>query len=804
MICSNQKRLLLKNLSCLSTWVILCSAVILLSAPAVFGAGVLKINVPNGHVYWNNGDFITTPFIVNETGPVTANFVTMNCLDDNGNDAGSETFEVAITLDIAGNNAIATAQISNNFRNTGGCDEHKYSFDFADVTLNVGTTYYLRTKVLAGAEVRTWAGAYLYYDGGTPFESRKHVDVPGGHNNVLWNNGNFITTAFSLDNTSVAKFATMNCLDDNGNDAGDETFEVAITTDKQGSNVITKAQITNNFRNTGGCDEHMYLFDFRDNTLLGGTTYYLRTKVLAGAEVRTWNGADVYYTESTVPEYMKIAVPPDVDKSAHGHVGSPTCWLATAANMLAGAGYGTGLTIQARADNIYSQLVNHYGTATSGWTDTALNWWLGSTNNPGGNPYAIVTVYGNKSPKNPWANPNGAQFMGNELRRCQLLGLSISWPTADASIGTGGHAITGWGDSGTAAPLTSNPARVKLTDSDRDNGGDIQTYTYDGYTNPNPGGSNEGNGWYFNYSANHPYIKHIVTLCPTDVPVPNDVPGPKDVKRAIGSYKIRQPNTFEAIGLHYKVGSDAEILSYKTAVDMDVPNSPVIGTDAFPPLELTVDWDMNDNPLGDGGWIKVITDLVLKAVNMIEYSDIYFRYDSEPNVLAIPGFKWEVISAQLSDVNIPDITGGYVVGAFDIIAPDDLTLVGQYRFMHEYGFEQDPEYHDFILEGEPNMIGSYKADNLRFGHSYGVLDMNGLWEFDGWMTYYPGRHELMGSMIEVTLDWQGQLPYPQGENYLGEEYPVCVDYLPQDLNMDCTVNFVDFAIFADKWLQTAP
>jgi len=277
-------------------------------------AGSLQINVPNGHVYWNNGDFITTSFSPDVT--ITANFVTMNCLDDNNNDAGSETFEVAITTDSGGSNVIASAQISNNFRNTGGCDEHRYLFDFGDVTLTGGTTYYLRTKVLAGAEVRAWAGATLYYDGGLPAYDSVGVPVPNGH--VYWNDGDFITTSFSLTDLGTAHFVTMACLDDNFEDAGEETFEVAITTDSGGSNVIASAQISNNFRNTGGCDEHMYLFDFGDVTLTGGTTYYLRTKVLAGASdgsngVRTWGSVRLYYTEPE-PEQGVGGVWSPVDK----------------------------------------------------------------------------------------------------------------------------------------------------------------------------------------------------------------------------------------------------------------------------------------------------------------------------------------------------------------------------------------------------------------------------------------------------------------------------------------------------------
>ena len=119
----------------------------------------------------------------------------------------------------------------------------------------------------------------------------------------------------------------------------------------------------------------------------------------------------------------------------------------------------------------------------------------------------------------------------------QTLGISISWPTASASIGTGGHAITGWGDDGTSANLSNNTRKTKVSDSDNDSGGDVQTYSYDGYSNPNPSGPNEGNGWYFNYSSNHPYIKHIITLCPTTSPA-----GTTHTQKVVGSFRIHQGN----------------------------------------------------------------------------------------------------------------------------------------------------------------------------------------------------------------------------------------------------------------------
>ena len=70
--------------------------------------------------------------------------------------------------------------------------------------------------------------------------------------------------------------------------------------------------------------------------------------------------------------YMKMNPPPDTDKVSLA--GNNSCYLATAANMLAGAGYGDGASVQARATDIYGDLTGHFGIANGGWTDTALTW----------------------------------------------------------------------------------------------------------------------------------------------------------------------------------------------------------------------------------------------------------------------------------------------------------------------------------------------------------------------------------------------------------------------------------------------
>jgi hypothetical protein len=70
--------------------------------------------------------------------------------------------------------------------------------------------------------------------------------------------------------------------------------------------------------------------------------------------------------------------------------------------------------------------------------------------------------------------------------------------------------FTAWGDDGTASDLTDNPTKLKITDSDRDIGGDVQTYNYSTYVDR----------WEIDYfPANKPYIINIVTLSST-APIP--------------------------------------------------------------------------------------------------------------------------------------------------------------------------------------------------------------------------------------------------------------------------------------------
>ena len=67
----------------------------------------------------------------------------------------------------------------------------------------------------------------------------------------------------------------------------------------------------------------------------------------------------------------------------------------------------------------------------------------------------------------------------------------------------------------------------------------------------------------------------------------------------------------------------------------------------------------------------------------------------------------------------------------------DPELLGQYRFVHQYPYTQDPEQHVFTLQGPPDQTGcEYVAANFRFGHLYGMPETEELWQFSDWMTSY--------------------------------------------------------------------
>lgn len=437
--------------------------------------------------------------------------------------------------------------------------------------------------------------------------------------------------------------------------------------------------------------------------------------------------------------YMKMSPPPDSDKPLPVPIGDNSCWMHTASNMLAGAGYGTGTTVQARADAIFKQMNTNYGTLHGGWPDAALQWWLGSANNTSNNnPYTLVSVLGNKV-KTPWQNANAPRDMGDSLRICDMLGMCIYGATLH-------HAITPWGDNGpnSSTPLTGNPGKVRVVDSDTDNGGDVQVYTYDPYTDPS-----RGNGWYFNYTTPHPFLENIVTLSRTRGSGVNSV-------MVTGSYQIHQNLKVSATDLHYRVGTDVDILTYRTWLNWS--GTPAI-TEAQPRQEVTVDWTFQ-KPIPYCTWITITTEFVEQSWNYISYHDVHFSYPKE-KFRKLPDLDWRIETPTVEKAYlIPNATGGYVIGSFDVYDPD---LPGEplvrYRLVHQYLYNQSPENHTFILNGTPGYI----IRNVNFTHSYGYPTKEELWRDQKWMT--QGKDSILtlsDKPMKIQIDWKGRLPYPEG------------------------------------------
>jgi len=461
-------------------------------------------------------------------------------------------------------------------------------------------------------------------------------------------------------------------------------------------------------------------------------------------------------------DWLKMSPPPDVDKSnRHGATwrNFDTCWLATAANMLAGAGYGTTLstTPQGRANAIYNQLFGHFGNR-SGWIDDALTWWLNHRNDDPANDYDTVTLRGNRA-RTPWNSRNAARDIANRLRGCELVGMSISWARGDGST-YGGHAITPWGDSGanTTSPLTGNPSRIRLADSDSDSGGDVQRYTQT-WRN-----GNAGNGWYLNYrsSGNDAFVKHITTLT-----------GGGN-RRAVGSLQVRQGRWNPARGLRYTAYTDVPIRSYKTSLNRT--GSKTVTEDLNRPGggQIRATWSFSVlNWVPRDTRVRITTEFTEDDWNAVGYRDVRYTY-SDPDLKAAPDHGWRVESLEDPD---GQYYGGYVVGAYDLEwdNPDPLgqgdeggidLLPG--RLIHQFGPTDNREFHLFNLtnaEEGPEAL-PFLLRELRFGYSDGFLDEDELWDFEDWLV-----QEQTDQLLLPGATYQYPINFPTLPYYLEQPNP---------------------------------
>ncbi|MBN1910254.1 MAG: PEP-CTERM sorting domain-containing protein [Pirellulales bacterium] len=132
---------------------------------------------------------------------------------------------------------------------------------------------------------------------------------------------------------------------------------------------------------------------------------------------------------------------PDVDKPNPADPNDSSCWLASAADILGAAGYGSGGgPAQQRAQNIYNQLCMDWGITSGGAPDQAISYWLAMYGkNPNSSEYDPTNSYTDVTAFYGSLGANDYAFLKNELYRCQYVGVQFDNPA---------HAVTfvGWDD----------------------------------------------------------------------------------------------------------------------------------------------------------------------------------------------------------------------------------------------------------------------------------------------------------------------------------------------------------------------
>lgn len=459
-----------------------------------------------------------------------------------------------------------------------------------------------------------------------------------------------------------------------------------------------------------------------------------------------------------LPPYQKIYPAPDTNKvgvpPSPSIPGDGSCWQATAANMLAGAGYGNGATVQARAADIYADLNAQFGLA-GGWIDDGLDWWLTSANNVWpDNPYDNVVMIGSYS-RIPLDDPNLAMTVANELRDCHFVGLSISWPDVAGDVpGDGGHAITAWGDNIISpSPVPNNPQQVILTDSDANNGEDTYTYGWQNYFNTST--ATNTSGFALTDYGSVPFIKHYTVLS-----------AQPDGTIARGTRTITQTNATNATGLSFTAFQKepwVHILSYRQTID--TPYTGVTVTE-------------NDHGLGDGerhaiapvytglnvaqnATVTIDVEFILDSWNTVQFENVNFVYPDSSITKALPNIGWifrgipRIIISKANSTSGDagggeDLQGrrcliygdgvlperGFMVATYDIL--DSLgKLVAVDKVVHE--FDEQVEFNTHFLDILNNDTVPVRIRNLKMGFSEGYLTKAQLADFNNWSTIIPGE-----------------------------------------------------------------
>jgi hypothetical protein len=468
--------------------------------------------------------------------------------------------------------------------------------------------------------------------------------------------------------------------------------------------------------------------------------------------------------------YLQVNPPPDV-KAPDETLGK-SAWLAAAANTLAAAGYGYGQDVQVKAEKIYLNLTDHYGENQDGWTDAAIQWWIGSDHNEWPeNPYKLVTVIGNKRPPLPWKDPQGSLKIANMLRDGNFILASISWPGPDGS-GTirGGHVLNCWGDDrGEKKNSRLAPEHLRVTDSYRNKGGILQTYKYYDFERISPDGNGIVQGWFISYDEHLPFIKHIIILSK----VSNPPAGNKALlSRIMMDIKNEMKESVSEISCEVLV--DSPLLSFQSAI-LSNPDKIIRGKDIYFQGNQTVylcEWALDRKEVGSGAALVASFESVGEMGAWAGIKNGYMKDRQGEETIDIPAFSYRIETKPVGiRYQASNATGGYLLFSLTFIRSDtlftDSAKTIETYILKQYPADINPEQPILYVTAQEGL----GLKSINAGHSYGYLDPHEQKQFISWMTKTEINHIFSGDTLAIPVNMIGLLPFPEGENYAKRALP---------------------------------
>jgi len=454
--------------------------------------------------------------------------------------------------------------------------------------------------------------------------------------------------------------------------------------------------------------------------------------------------------------YLQVNPPPDINQDETLRININ--WQVAAANMLASSGYGAGKGIQEQADNIFAQINEHFGNKNTGWTDAALEWWLHSEHNVWqNNPYKLITVIGYKESKKPWADPEGSMKLGQMAREGHFLAIGITWPSHYSLAGNQGtHILNYIGDSQKKKRVREAPEHIRVTDPFRNKGGSIQTYKYDDFKSPNPEGIPSGEGWYFNYDENHPYIFMVTILSPVDDPAENSL-----CNFNLTSLRMKHHGSGGITNFSITTETDSNLAGFHLSIDRPIKREPKVSEEISRRRNITFEWNLSTRTKTESAWLTATAEVMTGNLHEMIIKDAVFSDKENDDIPGLPFLQWNIVTDEVRNVLIPNISGGYIIGRLELYKPDSIEneLTGELIFETRYSMFESPGHHSFTVAAD----SGYLITNISLGHSYEYLPMDDLWDFTNWIS----MEKMDGSSsdsVTIKNSWT-HLNYPEAGSY---------------------------------------